>query len=227
MRTDGTSAHQRTDTLVAPKFVSFFLFLSLPGYGVYTHSTSPLTVRRLLPPCCQRSPAETKEAEKRGLRFLNKRKLVLITLPLKKHSDPVNPHAGCQLQTMQQSTWRINLTQPHPECPLPAQDKHLPSLPFICLLFPSLSRLLFPLSPLFIPFVRLSCCRCFFTPRSSIYLLPLLFLLISHPPPVLFLFLLEAVLSSPPSSPLHRDTTAGSRWRREHSTFFTPLPLYP
>lgn len=60
MRTDGTSAHQRTDTLVAPKFVSFFLFLSLHGYGVYTHSTSPLTVRRLLPPCCQRSPAENK-----------------------------------------------------------------------------------------------------------------------------------------------------------------------
>lgn len=177
MRTDGTSAHQRTDTLVALKFVSFFLFLSLPGYGVYTHSTSPLTVRRLLPPCCQRSPAETKEAEKRGLRFLNKRKLVLITLPLKKHSDPVNPHAGCQLQTMQQSAGRVNLTQPHPECLLPAQDKHLPSLPFLCFLFllclvSSFLSLLY-LSPWF--FFPAAVTSSLFTPRSSIYLLPLLF----------------------------------------------------
>lgn len=56
MRTDGTSAHQHADTLVALNFLSFFPFLSLPGYCVYTHSTSPLTIRRLLPLCCQRSP---------------------------------------------------------------------------------------------------------------------------------------------------------------------------
>lgn len=95
MCADSTSARQHTDTLVAVRFVRFFL--SLPGYSVYTHSTSPLTVRRLLPPCCQRSPAENKRGRELGLRFLNQRKLVLITLPLKKHSDPVNPFAGCQL----------------------------------------------------------------------------------------------------------------------------------
>lgn len=88
----GVGANHRQDTLVALDFLSFSLFLSLPGYSVYTHSTSPLTIRRLLPPCCQRSPGWNKRGGERGLRFLNQRKLVLITLLLKKHSDPVNAH---------------------------------------------------------------------------------------------------------------------------------------
>lgn len=41
MCTDGTGANQHTDAFVAPEFVRFCPFLSLAGYGVQTHSTSP------------------------------------------------------------------------------------------------------------------------------------------------------------------------------------------
>lgn len=140
---------------------------------------------------------------------------MLITLPLKKHSDPVNPHAGCQLQTMEQSTGRVNLTQPHPECPLPAQDKHAPSLPF--LYFPSLLCLIssvLPLSYLSHLFFSSAASSSLLEPPRFTLSLP--FLQISHPPSVLFLFLLEPVLSSPPSSPPHR---RDSRLLSEERTF--------
>ncbi len=55
MGTDGTSAHQHTDTLFTLKFVVFFL--SLPGYAVYTHSTSP--------PDCQTAASSMLSAEPR------------------------------------------------------------------------------------------------------------------------------------------------------------------
>lgn len=118
MRTIGTSGHRHTDISCTEVCQFLWLFLFLPKHGAYTRSTSPLSVRWLLPQCCQRSPAETKEAESEARAFLNQRKLVLITLPPKKHSDPVNPHAGCQLETKQQSTGRVKLAPPHPDRPL-------------------------------------------------------------------------------------------------------------
>lgn len=145
---------------------------------------------------------------------------MLITLPLKKHSDPVNPHAGCQLKTMQQSTWRVNLTQPHPECPLSAQHKHLPSLPFLYFIF--LSSPL-NLSSLCIPFVLLSCHSCFFTARFFTFFLP--FSSLIH---LLFCFCSFLSLSSPLlDHPLRTETRQQALAGAEHSTFFTPLPLYP
>lgn len=53
--TDGSSGHQHTDTIITQKFVSLTLSFCFPGNHVYAHSTSPLTVRRLLPPRCQHS----------------------------------------------------------------------------------------------------------------------------------------------------------------------------
>lgn len=119
---------------------------------------------------------------------------MLITLPLKKHSDLVNPRACCQLQTMQQSTGRVNLTQPHPEClsscPLPAQDKPLPSLPFLAFLF-LLCLSSIPISCLFFYHALLS------SFPQSFYSLPPPFPLISEPPSVLSLpSLLSPSLSS-------------------------------
>lgn len=67
--------HERASTRghISRTGLSQFLSLlpSLPGYSVYTRSTSPLTIRRLLPSCCQRSPGWNKRGGERGLRFLN------------------------------------------------------------------------------------------------------------------------------------------------------------
>lgn len=133
-------------------------------------------------------------------------------LPLKKHSDPVNPHVGCQLQTMPQSMGRVNLKQPHPQCPLPAQDKNLPSLPFLYCLF------LLCVTSSVLPLLYLSPLRA--SPAASSLLDPLFtfllpFLLIAHPPSVLFLFLLEHVLSSIIPSARRHD----SRLSLEERTF--------
>ena len=103
------SAHRRADTLFTTRFVSFFLSLS-PARTQCLYNISP-DRRTAASSVLSAQLGPNKRGGERGLRFLNQRKLVLITLPLKKHSDPVNPHYGCQLQTMQKHPWE---SQPHP-----------------------------------------------------------------------------------------------------------------
>lgn len=76
--------------------VSFARSLPPQARYVYMFNISPVcqTPASLV---LSAEPGWNKRGGERGLRFLNQRKLVLITLPLNKHSDPVNPHAGCQL----------------------------------------------------------------------------------------------------------------------------------
>lgn len=108
-----TSTRGRVRCAEVCRFLFFFSPSSLDTVFMHIQHL-PLTVGRLLPPHCQRSPGRNKRGGERGLRFLNQRKLVLITLPPKKHSDPVNPHAGCQLQTNAAKRWE---GKPHTALP--------------------------------------------------------------------------------------------------------------